>query len=440
MAALVSRQLRGALEPELARGAGIRPLARVNALVELRLAEGEEGLLAVVAGERPLPRVDEIVSGERVRLGEALPTVGARVRTGAAVGDDVLLLRLLALEAFVTLRTRVGSLVHVGPVVLRELPLGQEALPALGAEERLLPRVHPLVSGQDGHQREPLGTVGALERPFARVNAEVFPQREAEGELFIALVTLVGTLPRVGGQVPLYVRPASKRLVALRALKLTLDAVHLPVLGACEQGVEAFATLLTYVALTGAVGLPVLQQLRGRGETLAANGANLREPSVLRVALLVVDGQRAEVGEGAPARLAGERDGHPVMLVLVLDQVPRVLEGAVTLRAAERSLPGVRELVSPDVRRAGERLAARFTRQGFPSAVRPSDVAGAVARALITRPLCVSSGEKLNRREYFISTGGRRCKFGSVFLCCHERPVDLRLNTLHVEVRRAVFV
>lgn len=63
MAALVPRQLRRALELELADVAGVGPFARVYALVQLSLAEGEERLLAVLTGEGPLPRVDEVVPG-----------------------------------------------------------------------------------------------------------------------------------------------------------------------------------------------------------------------------------------------------------------------------------------------------------------------------------------------------------------------------------------
>lgn len=63
----------------------------------------------------------------------------------------------------------------------------------------------------------------------------------------------------------------------------------------------------------------------------------------------MVDGERAEVGEGAPAQLAGERNGHAVMFALVFGQIPRVLEGSVTLRAVKWSLSSVSELVSPDV-------------------------------------------------------------------------------------------
>lgn len=63
MAALVPGQLRRAFELELAEVAGVGPLARVDALVQLSLAQGEEGFLAVLAGEGPLSRVDEVVPG-----------------------------------------------------------------------------------------------------------------------------------------------------------------------------------------------------------------------------------------------------------------------------------------------------------------------------------------------------------------------------------------
>lgn len=113
MAALVSRQLRRALELELADVAGVRPLPRVDALVQLSLAEGEERLLAVSTGERPLSCVNEVMPGQGIRFGEALPAVGAGVRACASVGNDVLLLGFLALETFVTLRAGVGLVVHM---------------------------------------------------------------------------------------------------------------------------------------------------------------------------------------------------------------------------------------------------------------------------------------------------------------------------------------
>lgn len=64
---------------------------------------------------------------------------------------------------------------------------------------------------------------------------------------------------------------------------------------------------------------------------------------------LVVGGQRPQVGEGAPAQLAGEGDGLVAVLTLVLGQVPGVLEGPLAVRAVERPLARVGELVSFDV-------------------------------------------------------------------------------------------
>lgn len=306
MAAFVSRQLGGALELQLAGVAGIRPLPRVDSPVKLSLADGEEGLLAVPAGERALSRVDEVVSSQCVRFGEALPAVGARVRACARVGEDVLLLGFLALESFVALSAGVRPVVHMRPVMLGQLSLRQKAFATLRTEERLFPRVHPFVSGQHGCEGESLRTVGALERSLACVNPEVLREHKAEREAPAALVTLKRALTAVSGQVSLHVRPPGVNLVTVWAFKLTLESVQLPVLRAGQQGVKAFVTLLTDVTFGGNVGFPVLQELRGSGETLAADGAHPRELTLLRVGLFVMDGQSSQVGKGTPAELAGE--------------------------------------------------------------------------------------------------------------------------------------
>lgn len=154
----------------------------------------------------------------------------------------------------------------------------------------------------------------------------------------------------------------------MRALKLPFDLVQLSMQGARQQRVEPFVALVADVLLVGDVRLLVLRQVGGRGETLAADGADVRKLPLQRVNSLVVDGQRAQVGEGAPTELAGEGNGRATMFALMLGQVPRVLEGSLAQRAVERSLPCVGELVSPDVGGPGERLTARFTRQGLLSA------------------------------------------------------------------------
>ncbi len=148
---------------------------------------------------------------------------------------------------------------------------------------------------------------------------------------------------------PLDIRSPCKRLLTLRTFKLTLHLMQLSVLGACEQGVEAIPALLADVALGAYVSLLVVDQLRGSEEALAADGADLRKLALLRVIVLMVDSQSTEVGEGAPTQLAGERNGHAVMFALMFGQIPRVLEGAVTLRTMKRSLSCVSELMSPDV-------------------------------------------------------------------------------------------
>lgn len=169
--------------------------------------------------------------------------------------------------------------------------------------------------------------------------------------------------PSVAGQVPLYVGPAGKGFVAVRTLELRFNLMLLPVQGARQQGVEALVALVAGVLLAGDVRPLVLRQLGGRLETLAADGADVRQPAVLRVSPLVVDGQRAQVSKGAPTQLAGEGNGRALMFALVLGQVPRVLEGSLAERAVKRSLSGVGELMPPHVRASGERLTTRFARQ-----------------------------------------------------------------------------
>lgn len=215
--------------------------------------------------------------------------------------------------------------------------------------------------GQHGHQREPLGAVGALKRLLARVNAEMLHEHEAHREPLAALAALVGLLPGVDGQMPLHVRPASVSLLAMRALELALHLMHLPVLRACQQRVEAFAALLAEVAFGDDVGRPVLQQLRSGREAPATDGADLRELTLLGVALLMMQSQPPQIREGAPAQLTGERNGNAVMFTFVLCQIPGVLKGSVALRAVIWSFSRVCELVSSDVRRPSEHLKTGFT-------------------------------------------------------------------------------
>lgn len=90
-----------------------------------------------------------------------------------------------------------------------------------------------------------------------------------------------------------------------------------------------------------------------------------------------------------------------------------MLEGPVTLRAVKWSLSSVSELVSPDIRRPGERLPARFTTESFLLALnlRGVDLAVTTRRFFFTL-LCVSFGEKFNGGEYFIGAGGKRGSVG----------------------------
>lgn len=95
------------------------------------------------------------------------------------------------------------------------------------------------------------------------------------------------------------------------------------------------------------------------------------------------------------------------MFAFVLCQIPGVLEGSAALRAVKRSFSGVSQLVSPDVRRAGERLAACFAGESFPSSVwlRLSTARIRLSGFLL---LCVSSWEKFDGSKNLISAGGRR--------------------------------
>lgn len=99
------------------------------------------------------------------------------------------------------------------------------------------------------------------------------------------------------GQVPLDVVATREGLVTVRTLELPLGLVRLSVLRACQQRVEGLAALAADVALAGDVGLPVLHQVGGRGEPLAADGADVGQLALLRVGRLVVGGQRPQVGE-----------------------------------------------------------------------------------------------------------------------------------------------
>lgn len=96
---------------------------------------------------------------------------------------------------------------------------------------------------------------------------------------------------------PFDIRSPSKCLLTVWTLEVLLHLVHLPVLGARQQGIEAVAALVADIALAVDVGFLVLEQVGGGGETLAADGTNLRELALLRMTCFMMDGERAEVGE-----------------------------------------------------------------------------------------------------------------------------------------------
>lgn len=127
------------------------------------------------------------------------------------------------------------------------------------------------------------------------------------------------------------------------------------------------------------------------------------------------------------------------MFTLVLGQVPRILEGPLAVRAVERPLARVGELVSFNVGRAGECLAACFAGVGLWSDLRlrlrrgggvllaVRLLSGALPRAAL--------GEKFNGGEDLVRAGRGQRQLGS-----GEGPVHVRAYGPHVEVRWAVFV
>ena len=151
----------------------------------------------------------------------------------------------------------------------------------------------------------------------------------------------------------------------------------------------------------------------------------------------------------AATQLAGEGDGSAVVLGLVLGQVPRVLEGAVALRAVERPLARVRELVAPHVRCARECPAARVTRQGFVAAWGLGRINAAAATTTVGAFLAVRlwfllarlrapMREDLDGGEYLVCGAGRRCELCSVALRCHKCSELLGGDGLHVDVGRTI--
>lgn len=112
------------------------------------------------------------------------------------------------------------------------------------------------------------------------------------------------------------------------------------------------------------------------------------------------------MGKGAPAQLAGEGNVLVAVLTLVLGQVPRVLEGPLAVRAVERSLARVGELVSLDVGRAGEGFAARLAGVGVLSALRPRRGRILLAVGLLDAALPPAAFRKeFNRGEDLVRAG-----------------------------------
>lgn len=102
----------------------------------------------------------------------------------------------------------------------------------------------------------------------------------------------------------------------------------------------------------------------------------------------------------------------------------------------EWPLARVGELVSFDVRRASEGLAARFAGVSLQSTLRPRRGGVLLAvRLLCAALLCAALGEKFNGGEDLVRAGRGQRQLGS-----GEGPVHVRVHGPHVEVRWAVFV
>lgn len=101
-------EVRGAPEPPVTIGAGIRLFSCVDPFVKEELTRSEEGLLTLGALVRPFPSVSQVMPDERGRLGKPLAAPGAFKWTLACVCVEVLTLSSLGLKALRALWTAKG--------------------------------------------------------------------------------------------------------------------------------------------------------------------------------------------------------------------------------------------------------------------------------------------------------------------------------------------
>lgn len=101
-------EVRGAPEPPVTIGAGIRLFSCVDPFVKEELTRSEEGLLTLGALVRPFPSVSQVMPDERCRLGKPLATPGAFEWTLTRVCVEVLTLSSLGFKALGALWTAKG--------------------------------------------------------------------------------------------------------------------------------------------------------------------------------------------------------------------------------------------------------------------------------------------------------------------------------------------
>ena len=156
-------------EAPAALGAGVGPLARVDALVLHEVVLADEALAAVCAAEGPLARVQPPVVEQVLLAHEALAAVRAGVRPLARVDHLVADQGRVAVEVDATLRAGEGPLLRVAPLVQQQADLQAEAPAALRAAEGPLAGVGSPVAGQARLVGKALGAVGAGEGALGAV-------------------------------------------------------------------------------------------------------------------------------------------------------------------------------------------------------------------------------------------------------------------------------
>lgn len=143
-------EVRGAPEPPLAIGTGIRPFSSVDPFVEEKLTRGQEGLATLGALVRAFPCVSQVMPYERRRLGKPLSALGTCERLLPCVCVEVFTMSPLGFKALGTLRTAERPQVTVAALMPHQLPVREESLVAGGAKVRPFTCVSSFVSREAG--------------------------------------------------------------------------------------------------------------------------------------------------------------------------------------------------------------------------------------------------------------------------------------------------